>query len=35
ERKIIHAILSENEQIETHSEGRDPYRYIVIKPVRK
>lgn len=33
ERKIIHAILSENEQIETHSEGRDPYRYIVIKPV--
>lgn len=26
ERKIIHAILSENEQIETHSEGRDPYR---------
>ncbi|EIV7425933.1 protein jag [Listeria monocytogenes] len=35
ERKIIHAILSENEQIETHSEGHDPYRYIVIKPVRK
>ncbi|MGJ6234929.1 RNA-binding cell elongation regulator Jag/EloR [Listeria monocytogenes] len=35
ERKIIHAILSENEQIETHSEGRDPYRYIMIKPVRK
>ncbi|HBB5223904.1 TPA: protein jag [Listeria monocytogenes] len=35
ERKIIHTILSENEQIETHSEGRDPYRYIVIKPVRK
>lgn len=35
ERKIIHAILSENEQIETHSEGRDPYRYIVIKPVQK
>lgn len=35
ERKIIHAILSENEKIETHSEGRDPYRYIVIKPVRK
>ncbi|WP_058831826.1 RNA-binding cell elongation regulator Jag/EloR [Listeria monocytogenes] len=35
ERKIIHPILSENEQIETHSEGRDPYRYIVIKPVRK
>ncbi|EKO2957131.1 protein jag [Listeria monocytogenes] len=35
ERKSIHAILSENEQIETHSEGRDPYRYIVIKPVRK
>ncbi|MBC1409109.1 protein jag, partial [Listeria innocua] len=28
-------ILSENEQIETHSEGRDPYRYIVIKPVKK
>ncbi|WP_163655347.1 RNA-binding cell elongation regulator Jag/EloR [Listeria sp. PSOL-1] len=31
ERKIIHAILSEDERIETHSEGRDPYRYIVIK----
>ncbi|WP_167628643.1 RNA-binding cell elongation regulator Jag/EloR [Listeria valentina] len=34
ERKIIHAVLSENEKIETHSEGRDPYRYVVIKPAR-
>ncbi|WP_239253809.1 RNA-binding cell elongation regulator Jag/EloR [Listeria ilorinensis] len=34
ERKIIHAILSENEKIETHSEGRDPYRYVVIKSVK-
>ncbi len=34
ERKIIHAILSENTKIETHSEGRDPYRYIVIKPAK-
>ncbi|EUJ25982.1 putative Jag protein [Listeria floridensis FSL S10-1187] len=34
ERKIIHAILSENKKIETHSEGRDPYRYVVIKPAR-
>ncbi|WP_099221669.1 RNA-binding cell elongation regulator Jag/EloR [Listeria costaricensis] len=34
ERKIIHAILSENERIETHSEGRDPYRYVVIKSAK-
>lgn len=35
ERKIIHAILSDRTDVETHSEGKDPYRYIIIKPVRK
>ncbi|MBC1227514.1 RNA-binding cell elongation regulator Jag/EloR [Listeria booriae] len=34
ERKTIHAILSEDTRVETHSEGREPYRYIVIKPVK-
>jgi len=33
ERKIIHTSLSNNENIETISEGKEPYRYIVIKPI--
>lgn len=32
ERKIIHTVLAENEQIETISEGEEPHRYLVIKP---
>lgn len=32
ERKIIHSHLANNDQIETHSEGIDPNRYLVISP---
>lgn len=31
ERKIIHKIVNEYEGLETHSEGRDPKRYVIIK----
>lgn len=31
ERKIMHQILSNIENIETYSEGREPHRYLVIK----
>ena len=30
ERKIIHTVLQENERVETHSAGEEPYRYIVV-----
>ncbi|WP_404406524.1 RNA-binding cell elongation regulator Jag/EloR [Jeotgalibacillus malaysiensis] len=30
ERKIIHSALSSRPDIETHSEGREPHRYLVI-----
>ena len=33
ERRIIHTILSENKKVTTESEGEEPNRYIVIKPV--
>ena len=32
ERKIIHNILMDREEIYTESEGEDPHRHIVIKP---
>ncbi len=32
ERRIIHAALSENEEVSTTSEGKEPNRYIVIIP---
>ena len=32
ERRIIHAALSEREGVSTHSEGKEPNRYIVIIP---
>ncbi len=32
ERRLVHAILSDNNQIETKSEGEEPNRYVVIKP---
>ncbi len=32
ERKIIHAALQKNKDIETYSDGEEPYRHIVIKP---
>lgn len=33
ERKIIHHYLSSNEDVKTHSEGKEPHRYLVIEPV--
>lgn len=35
ERKQIHSALSKDEAIQTHSEGDEPYRYLVVEPVRK
>lgn len=35
ERKIIHSILQNNPKVETHSDGTDPNRFVVIKPVNK
>lgn len=34
ERRIIHTELSENPDVETHSEGREPYRRVIIVPKR-
>ncbi|MGX7060107.1 RNA-binding cell elongation regulator Jag/EloR [Vagococcus humatus] len=34
ERKQIHAILSEDHYVTTHSEGDEPYRYLVVEPVK-
>lgn len=34
ERKVIHHALSNRLDIETHSEGSDPYRYMVIESIR-
>lgn len=31
ERKIIHARLSEYDYVTTHSEGKEPYRYLVVE----
>lgn len=35
ERRIIHTALQDNKRVETHSFGEDPYRYVVVSPVRK
>lgn len=35
ERKQIHSILRRNEYVSTHSEGNEPYRYLVVEPVKK
>ena len=35
ERRVIHMILSEIEDIVSESEGEEPYRRIVIKPKKK
>lgn len=34
ERKIIHSALQQNKHVETHSEGSEPNRHVVIKPIR-
>lgn len=33
ERRIIHSTLQNNKAVETHSEGEEPYRKVVITPV--
>ena len=35
ERKIIHTVLQENDRVETHSSGEEPYRYVIVTPVKK
>lgn len=34
ERKQIHAALSKVEYVQTHSEGDEPFRYLVVEPVK-
>lgn len=34
ERRIIHSTLQANRSVETFSEGNEPYRHVVVKPVR-
>jgi len=34
ERKIIHTVLQDNNHVDTHSAGEEPYRYIVVSPKR-
>ena len=35
ERKQIHAALSKKDYVSTHSEGDEPYRYLVVEPAKK
>lgn len=35
ERRIIHSTLQNNKNVETHSEGEEPYRKVVITPAKK
>jgi spoIIIJ-associated protein len=32
ERKIVHLILKERDDVETSSDGREPFRHIVVSP---
>ncbi|MCR5594587.1 MAG: protein jag [Lachnospiraceae bacterium] len=32
ERRIIHSTLQDDKYVETHSEGEEPYRYVIITP---
>lgn len=34
ERRIIHSVLQNNKNVETHSEGEEPFRKVVITPVK-
>ncbi|OAU92268.1 RNA-binding protein, partial [Lacticaseibacillus rhamnosus] len=34
ERKAIHTTLADNQYVDTHSEGVDPRRYVVVTPKR-
>ena len=35
ERKIIHTVLQNNDRVETHSTGEEPYRYVIVTPVKR
>ena len=35
ERRVIHTALQDNNRVETHSFGEDPYRYIVVSPKKR
>lgn len=35
ERKTIHYYLSQNDWVSTHSEGKEPHRYLVVEPTDK
>lgn len=35
ERKMIHSVLSSDDYVKTHSEGEEPYRYLVVEPQKK
>ena len=34
ERRIVHNIISKNKNVTTLSEGEEPNRYVVVKPVK-
>ncbi len=35
ERKQIHSVLSKDDAVQTHSEGDEPYRYLVVEPAKR
>jgi spoIIIJ-associated protein len=35
ERKVVHTYLSERSDVETHSEGDEPDRRLVVSPVER
>lgn len=35
ERKVIHMTLQDNDRVETHSAGTEPYRYVIITPTKR
>ena len=35
ERKQMHSALSNNKYVTTHSEGDEPYRYLVVEPTKR
>ena len=35
ERKIFHTVLQDNDRVETHSTGEEPYRYVIVTPVKR
>ena len=35
ERKHIHSVLSKDDAVQTHSEGDEPYRYLVVEPAKR